>query len=193
MRSKDGIEASERQRAIEEDASRDLQYKLAFSVSVKAPKGFQVSFEKNRNFIRWLRDRGFAIKGVSSDTYQSAQIQQDLKSDGFKTELISVDRIDNTSKMCLTGETLIATPDGSLPIKDIQAGELVYSYDEKTNKKVVATVAYSAPTAATAEYFEIETDTGNIIRCTGDHLVLTKRGYVRADALSEEDEIVLAQ
>lgn len=84
-----------------QDSSRELQYKLAFSVSVKAPKGFQVSFEKNRNFIRWLRDRGFAIKGVSSDTYQSAQIQQDLKSDGFKTEIISVDRIDGTSKMCL--------------------------------------------------------------------------------------------
>lgn len=89
------------QLAGEEDASRDLQYKLAFSVSVKAPKGFQVSFEKNRNFIRWLRDRGFAIKGVSSDTYQSAQIQQDLKSDGFKTELISVDRVDNQSRICL--------------------------------------------------------------------------------------------
>lgn len=83
------------------DSSRELQYKLAFSVSVKAPKGFQVSFEKNRNFIRWLRDRGFAIKGVSSDTYQSAQIQQDLKSDGFKTEIISVDRVDGTSKMCI--------------------------------------------------------------------------------------------
>ena len=79
------------------DSSRELQYKLAFSVSVKAPKGFQVSFEKNRNFIRWLRDRGFAIKGVSSDTYQSAQIQQDLKSDGFKTEIISVDRVDGST------------------------------------------------------------------------------------------------
>ena len=84
-----------------EDASKDLQYKLAFSVSIEAPKGFQVSFEKNRNFIRWLRERGFAIKGVSSDTYQSAQIQQDLKSDGFKTEIVSVDRVDQTSRLCL--------------------------------------------------------------------------------------------
>lgn len=84
-----------------EDSSRELQYKLAFSVSIKAPKGYQVSFEKNRNFIRWLRDRGFAIKGVSSDTYQSAQIQQDLKTDGFKTEIISVDRVDNASRTCI--------------------------------------------------------------------------------------------
>ena len=84
-----------------EDSSRELQYKLAFSVSVKAPKGYQVSFEKNRNFIRWLRDRGFAVKGISSDTYQSAQIHQDLKNDGFKTEIISVDRIDSASRICI--------------------------------------------------------------------------------------------
>jgi hypothetical protein len=77
------------------DASKELEFKLAFSVSVKAPKGFQISFEKNRNFIRWLKERGFAVKGISSDTYQSAQIQQQLKSDGFKTKIISVDRVDS--------------------------------------------------------------------------------------------------
>lgn len=90
-----------RSQKVGEDPSKELEFKVAFSVSVKAPKGFQVSFEKNRNFIRWLRDRGFAIKGISSDTYQSAQIQQQLKSDGFKTKILSVDRVDNSTKSCL--------------------------------------------------------------------------------------------
>ena len=84
-----------------EESSRELRYRTAFSVSVKAPKGYQVSFEKNRNFIRWLRDKGFSIKGISSDTFQSAQIQQDLKSDGFNTKIISVDRVDKETKVCL--------------------------------------------------------------------------------------------
>ena len=90
-----------RPQKVGEDPSKELEFKTAFSVSIKAPKGFQVSFEKNRNFIRWLRDRGFAIKGISSDTYQSAQIQQQLKSDGFKTKILSVDRIDSATKQCL--------------------------------------------------------------------------------------------
>lgn len=90
-----------RPQKVGEDPSKELEFKAAFSVSIKAPKGFQVSFEKNRNFIRWLRDRGFAIKGISSDTYQSAQIQQQLKSDGFKTKILSVDRIDNSTRQCL--------------------------------------------------------------------------------------------
>ena len=85
----------------DEDPSKDLQFKLAFSVSVKAPKGFQVSFEKTRNFIRWLRDRGFAVKGVSMDTYQSANMAQDLKMEGFNTDSISVDRVDHVSRTCL--------------------------------------------------------------------------------------------
>jgi hypothetical protein len=80
-------------------SGKELEFKLAFSVSVKAPKGAQVSFEKNRNFIRWLRDCGFAIKGVSSDTFQSANLLQNLKSDSFKTQILSVDRVD-TDKVC---------------------------------------------------------------------------------------------
>ncbi len=90
-----------RPQKVGEEPSKELEFKLAFSVSIKAPKGFQVSFEKNRNFIRWLRDRGFAVKGVSSDTYQSAQIQQQLKADGFNTKILSVDRIDGSTKTCL--------------------------------------------------------------------------------------------
>lgn len=83
-----------------EDPSREMYYKLAFSVSIKAPKGFQVSFEKTRNFIRWLRDRGFAIKSISSDTYAAPQMHQELKSDGFKTEIISVDRVNSQTHQC---------------------------------------------------------------------------------------------
>ena len=86
---------------VDEEASKELMYRLAFSVSIKAPKGYQVSFEKNRNFIRWLKQQGFNIKGISSDTFQSAQIQQDLQKDGFNTKIISVDRVDNQSKICL--------------------------------------------------------------------------------------------
>ena len=78
----------------EENTGRELEFKAAFSVSVKAPKGYQVSFEKTRNFIRWLRDRGFAIKCVSMDTYQSANMAQSLTADGFKTQILSVDRVD---------------------------------------------------------------------------------------------------
>lgn len=82
-------------------SSRELYYQVAFSVSVKAPKGYQVSFEKTRNFIRWLKSQHFAVKGVSADTFQSAQIQQQLIADGFDVATVSVDRLDHQTKQCL--------------------------------------------------------------------------------------------
>ena len=77
--------------------SKDLYYQLAFSVSIKAPKGRQISFEKNRNFIYWLKEQGFAIKGISTDTFQSYDTGQALTAKGYNYEIISVDRVDSAS------------------------------------------------------------------------------------------------
>lgn len=83
----------------DENKSRDLYFRVPFVVSIKAPKGYQISFEKNRNFIRWLKSQGFNIKGISSDTFQSYDLQQQLKAEGFDCSIISVDRVDN--KVCI--------------------------------------------------------------------------------------------
>ena len=79
--------------------SKELLFKLAFSVSVKAPKGYQISFEKNRQFVYWLKEQGFNIKGISSDTFQSVDTGQTLAAKGYNYCVISVDRVD-TDKIC---------------------------------------------------------------------------------------------
>ena len=81
-----------------EDSSKEMYYRVAFSVSVKAPKGYEISFDKNRAFIRWLKSQGFRIKGISADTFQSAQLAQQLQADGFDFKSISVDRLDSETK-----------------------------------------------------------------------------------------------
>ena len=76
--------------------SKDLIFQPAFSVSIKPPKGRQISFEKNRNFIRWLRDEvGLNIKEITADTFQSAPVLQQLEAEGFKVNTLSVDRVEN--------------------------------------------------------------------------------------------------
>ena len=76
--------------------TNDLIFQVAFVVSVKAPKGYQVSFEKTRNFIFWLKQQGFSIKGITMDTYQSAEMLQSLRSKGFNADILSVDRVDKS-------------------------------------------------------------------------------------------------
>ena len=96
-----GVWISQKKPAQEgQPASKELHYQLAFSVSVKAPKGHQVSFEKNRQFIYWLKEQGFIIRGVSTDTYQSADMAQQLKAKGYNYASISVDRVAPSSKVC---------------------------------------------------------------------------------------------
>lgn len=77
------------------NASNDLFFQTAFSTSIEAPKGRQISFEKNRNFIRWLRDSGFNIIEITSDTFQSYDLQQQLSAEGFKCSILSVDRVES--------------------------------------------------------------------------------------------------
>lgn len=82
-----------------EPAANDLIFKLGFHVSIKAPKGYQVSFEKNRQFVYWLRDRGFYVRGTSSDTFQSADFGQAMTAKHYNYKTISVDRVDPQSKI----------------------------------------------------------------------------------------------
>ena len=79
--------------------SKELYYQLAFGVAIKAPKGYQVSFEKNRQFIYWLREQGFVIRGVSSDTFQNADLAQQLQAKNYNYSIVSVDRVDS-DKIC---------------------------------------------------------------------------------------------
>lgn len=93
-----------------ENGSKELYYQVAFSVSIKAPKGRQVSFDKNRRFIYWLREQGFNIKGISYDTFCSADLGQALQAKGFVCSIISVDRLvsagsDTRTKVCLPYQT----------------------------------------------------------------------------------------
>ena len=77
------------------EQSKDLFFTVAFSVSIKAPKGYQISFEKNRNFVRWLRKQGFNVAGVSTDSFQSYDTGQALQSEEFNYQQISVDKVDS--------------------------------------------------------------------------------------------------
>ena len=90
-----GIWIAGKKVSVDNNQAKDLRFRLAFSTSIKAPKGRQISFEKNRNFIRWLKQVGFKIKGITCDTYQSADLIQQLSAEGFSCDVLSVDRVQN--------------------------------------------------------------------------------------------------
>ncbi len=161
-----GVWISGKKTSVDElNQSNDLFFTAAFVTSIKAPKGRQISFEKNRNFIYWLKAQGFNIKGITTDTFQS----------------------------CLPEGTKVSTPLGPVDICDIQEGQIVYTFNERTGEIEPESVTYSGETDSVVELYEVDMGEYGAIQCTGNHLILTERGYVRADALQDDDVLIVAE
>lgn len=64
-------------------------YKHVFNVEIQCPKNSEISFQKTRNFISYLRQNGFNVCGITLDGFQSADTIQMLTLAGFE----NVDRL----------------------------------------------------------------------------------------------------
>lgn len=74
-----------------------------FSVALEAPRGDRIPYSKIVTFIKWLRDQGFNIAGISRDTFQSEYVGQMLTEMGFDVTVRSLDR----------------TPDGYIALRSV--------------------------------------------------------------------------
>lgn len=72
---------------------QEMVYAHVFSVGIKCPAGAEISLEKNRKFIYYLKyNLGWNIQYVSADGYQSADTRQQLSQGGFNTKYVSLDK-----------------------------------------------------------------------------------------------------
>lgn len=81
--------------------------------------------------------------------------------------------------------TLIESENGTKPIETIKVGEMV-----KTHQGRYCRVYDTMSKFEDKEYFEIELDNGKTLSITGEHPVLSARGWIRADELLMTDNIV---
>jgi hypothetical protein len=94
---------------------------------------------------------------------------------------------------CFDGESKVLTTTGYVAIKDIKPGDQVINYSEDTKKFKVDTVIqqHKNLTKSVGEkMYILEFDNESKISVTGNHRFLTTVGWVRADALTEEHEII---
>lgn len=94
---------------------------------------------------------------------------------------------------CFSGDTLITTPTGKVPIKDLKAGDKVINLCEKTKQykeDIIVKIHKNLTNSTSEKMLELNFDTGAKIQVTANHKFLTDRGWVRADMLTEEMEII---
>ena len=76
--------------------------------------------------------------------------------------------------LCLAGDTLVQTPYGNKPIKDIKAGDQVFSFNLDTHKVEIDTVAKSWMTSPNRKVMKITFDTGQSLVCTPNHPIAVR-------------------
>lgn len=102
---------------------------------------------------------------------------------------------------CVTGETQVTFQHDTGKIETMSVADAVEKFELgglsaskiksfKNGEISWEHISAAIETKTVTELYEIEDESGKIIRCTGDHLIYTKnRGYVRADELNESDEL----
>lgn len=90
---------------------------------------------------------------------------------------------------CITGDTLVQTIEGAIPIKDL-VGTQPYVYCMNDEGKLIIKQASKVwKTRENAELVEIDFNRGKLI-CTPDHLIYTRnRGWVKAIELKPKDRL----
>lgn len=89
---------------------------------------------------------------------------------------------------CLTGDSVVETESGGKPIRDVVAGEMVWT------RCGLRRVLASEMTGENSEVYRVEFSDGSHIDATASHPIFVKdRGFVCVDALSYADEVTTWQ
>ena len=94
---------------------------------------------------------------------------------------------------CFDGDTLITTPSGKIPIKDLKAGDKIINFCENTLKykeDTIIQVHKNLTTSSLEPMLELTFDNNQTIKVTANHKFLTTTGWVRADELTNYMEVI---
>ena len=92
---------------------------------------------------------------------------------------------------CVTGDTLIDTIGGQVPIRDLVGKKgLVYCYDVKRKRRTVSEFYNVRRTGRDVPIYAVTLENGAVIKMTAEHLVLTQRGWVQLRHLKGKDKIL---
>lgn len=138
--------------------------------------------------VRWLQDLGEIV----IDPQRTPHIAREFA--GYEYEMDKtgafIAEYPDRDNHCLAGDTMICTADGEKSISELvgTTGNVV-CYDE-ANERATTARFFDVRMTGVEEIFEIELEDGRVLRASGEHRILTRRGWIPACALTEEDEIL---
>lgn len=94
---------------------------------------------------------------------------------------------------CFDKDNKVLTPSGYIEIENIKPGDSVINYSENTKEfKIDIVIAQhkNLTNSSTEKMYQLVFDNDSVINVTGNHKFLTKDGWIRADQLTENHEII---
>ena len=138
---------------------------------------------KNGNYIVTILNDGTKIRRTEDNEF--------IPSFSENVDCKLTDKCREMCNFCLVPNTKITTSNGLKNVQDITTDDLVYSFNTNTKNTELKNVIETYERDYNGELIEIKTD-NHTIRCTPNHKIFTtNRGFVRADEISIEDDILL--
>lgn len=138
---------------------------------------------KNGNYIVTILSDGTKIRRTEDNEF--------IPSFSENVDCKLTDKCREMCNFCLVPNTKITTSNGLKNVQDITTDDLVYSFNTNTKNTELKNVIETYERDYDGELIEIKTD-NHTIRCTPNHKIFTtNRGFVRADEISIEDDILI--
>ncbi len=164
-----------------------------FNISVSVDDKFMKAVEKDGEFELLNPRGGEVVRKVRARSIFNLIAYSAWKSG--EPGVLFMDTINKTNTTpdypieatnpCVSGNTLVSTDNGLVPIRDVHNPYWVLGGEGTYNP-----VTWAGETGE-KELFLVKTRAGYEVEATADHRLLTKRGWKRVSELSGEDELVL--
>lgn len=128
--------------------TREPKIVTEWALEITCHPGQEVPIYKIKNFLIEASQRGYPIKMVTTDGYQSTNLRQDLKLAGFDTALLSVDRgkdpYNYLRNSILEGRSTIPNlPKLIKELKELEEGEAKFDHPPDGSKDIADAVCGS--------------------------------------------------
>ena len=138
---------------------------------------------------QWLDDLDF----ICIDPLRTPNIAREFENIDYQTDRDGnpKPRLEDKDNHCITGDTLVDTDKGQVPIKELVGfqGE-VYAYNFETDSRDILHYEDVRMTRKQADVFKVTLEDGTEIKATKDHLFLTEKGWKPLGELTYKDRII---
>lgn len=157
--------------------------KFIYDYIARKYTGQWIQWKNGNAIIEINKNNGTSIRTILNDEDYNPEFPENI-------DMNISTYCENNCNFCLTEEAKLCIGDKKIPINNIKKGDAVNSFNIESkiieNKPVTCLFRRDYE----GDLIVLETDQGNILKLTPNHKVFTNRGYIRADELTVEDELI---